>query len=64
MRTVIWRSSRDGISFCRSPSDSGACYPVIFSSKRISFQKVCGMARGYQEGGTDGLRTPLVDPVA
>jgi len=40
------KSSKDGISFCRSPSDNAGCYPVVFSSKGISYQKVCGMARG------------------
>ena len=52
------KSSHDGISFCRSPSDNAGCYPVLFSSKDISYQKVCGMARGYQKGGTDGFRSP------
>ena len=48
------KSSRDGISFCRSPSDNAGCYPILFSSKGISYQKVCGMARGYQKGSLDG----------
>ena len=29
----------DGISFYRSPSDDAGCYPVLFSSKGISYQK-------------------------
>jgi len=49
------KSSQDGISFCRSPSDNAGCYPVLFSSKGISYQKVCGMARGYQKGYIDGI---------
>ena len=53
------KSSHDDISFCRSPSDNGGCYPVLFSSKGISYQKVCGMARGYQKGDTDGFAISL-----
>ncbi|XP_065882741.1 uncharacterized protein [Dysidea avara] len=50
------KSSQDGISFCRSPSDNAGCYPVLFSSKGISYRKVCGMARGYQKGTPDAFR--------
>ena len=49
------KSSQDDISFCRSPSDNAGCYPILFSSKGISYQKVCGMARGYQKGTPDGI---------
>ena len=49
------KSSHDGISFCRSPSDNAGCYPILFSSKGISYQKVCGLARGYQKGTPDGF---------
>ena len=49
------KSSQDGISFCRSPNDNAGCYPVLFSSKGISYQKVCGMARGYHRNTLDGL---------
>ncbi|XP_065918610.1 uncharacterized protein [Dysidea avara] len=49
------KSSHDGISFCRSPSDNGGCYRTLFSSKGISYQKVCGMARGYQKGSPDAF---------
>ena len=50
------KRSIKGISFCRSLSDSSGCYPAIFSSKEISYQKICGMARGYQKGTTDAFR--------
>ena len=49
------KSSQDGISFCRSPSDNAGCYPIIFSSKGISYQKVCGMTRGYPKGSPDAF---------
>ena len=54
------KRSQDGISFCRSPSDNDGCYPTMFSSKGINYQKVCGMARGYQKGTTDGLENDAV----
>ena len=49
------KSSKDGTNFCRSPSDSAGCYSVLFSSKGFSYQKVCGMARGYQKGQPDAF---------
>ncbi|XP_065893741.1 uncharacterized protein [Dysidea avara] len=58
------KSSQDSISFCRSPSDSSGCYPVLFSSKGIRYQKVCGMARGYQKGEIDGFGISLVNTLA
>ena len=58
------KSSQDSISFCRSPSDSRGCYPVLFSSKGIRYQKVCGMARGYQKGRIDGFSSSLVNRLA
>ena len=48
-------SSQNGISFCRSPNDNGGCYHTLFSSKQINYQKVCGMARGYQKGAPDAF---------
>ena len=55
------KSSHDGISFCKSPSNNAGCYPVKFSSKGISYQKVCGMARGYQKGSTDSFNYGQMD---
>ncbi|XP_065883204.1 uncharacterized protein [Dysidea avara] len=51
------KRSQDGISFCRSPSDNAGCYPILFSSKEISYKKVCGMTRGYQKGQIDAFLT-------
>ena len=53
------KRSQDGISFCRSPSGNGGCYPALFPSKGINYQKVCGMARGYQKGDTDAFGLSL-----
>ena len=38
-----------------SVSDNDGYYPIPFSSKVISYQKVCEMARGYQQGSTDAF---------
>ena len=46
------KSSHDGISFCRSPSDNAGCYSTIISTM-MSYTRVCGRARGYQKGSTD-----------
>jgi len=46
----------DNTSFCRSQNDNAGCYSALFSSNGIlSYQRVCGMARGYQKGFPDGL---------
>ena len=59
---TVWnKSSQDGISFSRSPSNDLGCYHIIFSSKGINFQKVCGMARGYQKGGPDAFHNDNID---
>ena len=50
------KSSHSGVSFCRSPSDKGGCYSIIFSSK-MSYNRVCGRIRGYQKGSPDGFRS-------
>jgi len=48
-------------SFCRSLGDSSGCYSATFSSKEITYQKVCGMARGYQKGTPDAFRSDVND---
>ena len=49
------KSSYNGVSFCRAPSDNAGCYSTFFSTNGVSYQHVCGRARGYQKGGTDGF---------
>ena len=48
------KSSHNGVSFCRSPSDNAGCYSTIFSTD-ISYTRVCGKARGYQLCSADGF---------
>ena len=49
-----WRkATQSGISFCRVASDGGqTCSSANFSTNGISYQRVCGRARGYQKGDT------------
>ena len=49
-----WRkATQSGISFCRVASDGGfTCSSANFSTNGISYQRVCGRARGYQKGRT------------
>ena len=50
-----WRKATHfGISFCRVASDdqSLVCSSANFSTNGISYQRVCGRARGYQYGET------------
>ena len=49
-----WRkATHEGVSFCRVVSDgSQVCSSANFSTNGISYQRVCGRARGYQKGDT------------
>ena len=50
------RSSHNNVSFCRSHTDKKrGCFPVMFSTNHIGYQRVCGRARGYQKGSTDAF---------
>ena len=48
-----WRkATQSGVSFCRVASDDArfTCPSANFSTNGISYQRVCGRARGYQKG--------------
>ena len=49
-----WRkATQSGVSFCRVASDGmHICSSANFSTNGISYQRVCGRARGYQKGDT------------
>ena len=49
-----WRkATQSGVSFCRMTMDyRGTCSSARFSTNGISYQRVCGRARGYQKGDT------------
>ena len=49
-----WRkATQSGVSFCRVASDDReTCSSAIFPINGISYQRVCGRARGYQKGDT------------
>ena len=52
-----WRKdTQSGVSFCRVASDNTfTCSSANFSTNGISYQRVCGRARGYQKGWTLGF---------
>ena len=52
-----WRkSTHSNVSFCRVASDDRfLCSSANFSTNEISYQRVCGRARGYQKGETFAL---------
>ena len=49
-----WRkSTQSGVDFCRVASTQwNTCSSANFSTNGISYQRVCGRARGYQKGDT------------
>ena len=49
-----WRkATQSGVNFCRVASDGWQkCSSASFSTNGISYQRVCGRARGYQKGLT------------
>ena len=51
------KNHRDGVSFCSVPSSSTSriCFSTTFSTNEVSYQKVCGRARGYQVGPVNGF---------
>ena len=51
------KSSYNGVSFCRAPSDNNGCYSTFFSTNGVNYQHVCGRARGYQKGSPDAFWT-------
>ena len=47
------KATRSGVTFCRVLSNSNrVCSSANFSTNGISYQRVCGRARGYQKGDT------------
>ena len=56
------KSSRSGVSFCRSPNDNRGCYSTTFSTN-VDYKRVCGRARGYQKGTPDGFHSGNINSV-
>ena len=53
-----WRkATQSNVSFCREASGNNVpvCSSASFSTNGISYQRVCGRARGYQKGHTLGF---------
>ena len=53
------KSSHNGVSFYRAPSENDGCYSTFFSTNEVSYQHVCERARGYQKGQPEGFYTTL-----
>jgi len=52
------KDKQSGISFCRPPGNNPAgymCYSTNFSTNGMSYNSVCGRARGYQKGDVWGF---------
>ena len=46
---------------CRSGNDASGCYSAIFTTYNITFNKICGQAKGYQKGGTEAFYSTMHD---
>ena len=59
-----WRkATQSGVSFCRVASDDTyTCSSASFSTNGISYQRVCGRARGYQKGNTGAFHGSRLEP--
>ena len=60
-----WRKATEsGVSFCRvaSNTDHYTCSSASFSTNGISYQRVCGRARGYQKGNTVAFHGSRLKP--
>ena len=57
-----WRKATQcGVKFCRVASnDADTCSSASFSTNGISYQRVCGRARGYQKGDTHPFKDGLI----
>ena len=47
--------SYSGVNFCYGVDIANNCSSTTFSTNEISYQRVCGRARGYQKGFTFGF---------
>ena len=57
-----WKATQSGVSFCRMASYGGqTCSSASFSTDGISYQRVCGRARGYQKGDTVVIYGSIID---
>ena len=50
-----WTKITTPVAACIAPSKNAGCYSANFSTLSIPYDKVCGMAVGYQSSTTDGF---------
>ena len=55
------RISASGKVVCRSWSDSSGCYSAIFTTYNITFNKICGLVKGYQKGTPEAFHSTEFD---
>ena len=55
------RISASGKAVCRSWSDSSGCYSAIFTTYNITFNKICGLVKGYQKGTPEAFHSTEFD---
>ena len=52
------KATISGFSFCQKSFDGAGCSSTTFTTNGISYQKVCGKARGYQKGHPFNILNP------
>ena len=50
-----WTKITTPVAACVAPSKKAGCYSANFSTLNLLYNKVCGMAVGYQSKSTDGF---------
>ena len=50
-----WTKITTAVAACIAPSKNAGCYSANFSTLSIPYNKICGMAVGYQRSTTDGF---------
>ena len=50
-----WNMIRSPVKVCRATNNIAGCYSANFTTYGVPYNRVCGMAIGYQKGTTDGF---------
>ena len=54
-----WRKittpTTEALEVCRAFSDGAGCHQVLYSTHQLNYPRVCGMAKGYQNGTPDAF---------
>ena len=55
------KTTYSGYNFCQKSLDSPGCSSTQFSTNGVSYQRVCGKARGYQKGHPLNIFSSTID---